>query len=448
MRRAGRRRGGSCGRCRSCGQLRRELCDFCFELREAGVVGGGLRAVRAKRAVGGERAVKLCSTALGNGRLPLGGVSAERHAAEFSLAEREQGDLDRDARLRRPAQLLCRLVEPREHLHDRFARPERCLLFQHIFGLGVEVEPLDRAGRLIDHEAPEMQLELGDDLPQVLAVAQQLGDEVQHVLRLARGQCLRHAVDPAVADEAEHFLHLRLRHAAIRKRDALVEDRERVAQAAVRLQRDEFERLVIGLRLHLVADVAQPPLDFADRDAAEIKALAARLNRRRHFVRLRRREDEHDMRGRLFERLQERVERLGRQHVHLVDDVDLVAALGGRELHRLAQAADLVDAAVRCRVDFEDVHGRAIHDALAALAFSARVWRRALLAVQRHRENLRRARLARAAWPGEKVGVADTPRRDGLRKRARDMVLPDEVAERMRPPFAIECDVRHDALLS
>ena len=233
------------------------------------------------------------------------------------------------------------------------------------------------------------------------------------------------------------------RDRAVRERDALVEDGERVAEAAVGLQRDELERLVVGRHIHLPADVAQPRLNLADGDAAEVETLAARLDRRRDGVRLRRREDEDEVRGRLFERLQERVERFLRQHVHFVDDVDGVAALGGRVLRAVAEVTDFVDAAVRCGVDLVDVDGRAVLDGAAALACAARLGAVGVLAVQRHREDLRRARLARAARPREEVRMAEPACRDGLRERARHVLLADEVREPARPPFSVKRNIRH-----
>ncbi len=44
-------------------------------------------------------------------------------------------------------------------------------------------------------------------------------------------------------------------------------------------------------------------------------------------------ENEHDMLGRLLQRLQQRIERRNREHVNLVDDVDLVATAGRRIIH-------------------------------------------------------------------------------------------------------------------
>ena len=57
-------------------------------------------------------------------------------------------------------------------------------------------------------------------------------------------------------------------------------------------------------------------------------------------------EDEDDVRRWLFERLEQRVERLFGEHVRFVDDVDLGAAAHRREADLLAQLADVVDAAV------------------------------------------------------------------------------------------------------
>ena len=73
-------------------------------------------------------------------------------------------------------------------------------------------------------------------------------------------------------------------------------------------------------------------------------------------MRLCRREDEDHALRRLLKGLEERVERLCRQHVHFVDDVDFIAPCCRCKLHRLAQIADLIDAAVRCRIDLEHIH--------------------------------------------------------------------------------------------
>ena len=61
------------------------------------------------------------------------------------------------------------------------------------------------------------------------------------------------------------------------------------------------------------------------------------------------------MRGRLFQRLQHGIERRLRQHVHFVDDVDLVAPDRRRVLRVVEHLAHVVDAGVRRRVELEQI---------------------------------------------------------------------------------------------
>src|SRR3712207_8675852 len=79
------------------------------------------------------------------------------------------------------------------------------------------------------------------------------------------------------------------------------------------------------------------------------------------------------------------VEALRRDHVGLVDDVDLEAAVHRREEGPLAQVAGVVDTAVARRVDLDDVEraGAVRRQGHAGAAGAARGRRRPLLAVQR-----------------------------------------------------------------
>src|SRR3989441_13329186 len=113
------------------------------------------------------------------------------------------------------------------------------------------------------------------------------------------------------------------------------------------------------------------------------------------------------MRRRLLEGLQERVEGVRREHVDLVDDEDLEAALERQVRGRLHQVAHLVDLGVRGAVDLEDVEGRALADLLAVRAGVARLRRRAPLAVEGLGEQPRRGGLADAARPGEEEGRSE-----------------------------------------
>ena len=124
-------------------------------------------------------------------------------------------------------------------------------------------------------------------------------------------------------------------------------------------------------------------------------------------MRLGRAQDEHDPFRRLFERLQQRVERFGRDLVRFVDDEDLVAVARRTIADVLPQLAHLIDAAIRRRVDLDHVHAVSRGDLLAARAFAAGVGRRALDAIQAAGDDARDSRLAGSALAGKDVAVRD-----------------------------------------
>ena len=138
------------------------------------------------------------------------------------------------------------------------------------------------------------------------------------------------------------------------------------------------------------------------------------------------------MRRRLLQRLEQRVERIAGEHVRLIDDVDLVRAAGGRQVHLLAQVAHLVDAAVRSRVDLDQVERRPrrhLQAGLAPVAWLGRV-PRAARAVERLREEPRGRGLAGPATSAEEVCVRDAAGDDRALQRSRRRVLADQVARR------------------
>ena len=145
-----------------------------------------------------------------------------------------------------------------------------------------------------------------------------------------------------------------------------------------------------------------------------MKMLRARTNRIGQIFRLGRGHDEDDFVGRLFERLQQRVRGFVGEHVRFVEDHDFVAAAGGRVAHHLAQFADLVDAAVGCRVDFDHVEGISEADFAAGIALVARFRGGPLRAVERLGQNARRGRFAHAARAGKNVGMRHAPGLDGV----------------------------------
>jgi hypothetical protein len=158
---------------------------------------------------------------------------------------------------------------------------------------------------------------------------------------------------------------------------------------------------------------------------------------------------EHDARRRLLEDLEQRIPRLAREHVRLVDDVDLVVIVARRCVHRsLAQFARVIDAAVRRRVDLDDVEARrAGPDARARRTFATglALERRiaAALAVQRHREHASQSRLPNAARPAHEIPVRHAPARDRALQRRRHVRLHGDVGKALGAIFSGERE-RHE----
>jgi hypothetical protein len=151
-------------------------------------------------------------------------------------------------------------------------------------------------------------------------------------------------------------------------------------------------------------------------------------------------EDELEVLGRLLDQLQQGVEALRADHVRLVDDVDLVAAVHRREERSLAQVTGVVDTAVAGRVDLDDVNGPrpTAREVATRLALAARVRDRRLLTVERASEDAGAGGLATATRSGEEIGVIDPVVGQRLAQRTGDVVLTDHLSKGLRPIAAVE----------
>ena len=173
-------------------------------------------------------------------------------------------------------------------------------------------------------------------------------------------------------------------HRAVAEGDELLQRGERVAHAALGPVRDELERLPLELHVLGGANGAQPRHHGLGGDAAEIEALAARVNGLGHLLRIGGGQDEHHVARRLLQRLQKRVEGGRREHVHLVDDVYLVAPARRRELHAPDDLlADVLHAGAARGIQLVDVGVLAVGDHLAIVAGAVGLGRRPVLAQQR-----------------------------------------------------------------
>ena len=175
----------------------------------------------------------------------------------------------------------------------------------------------------------------------------------------------------------------------------------------------------------------------------EVETLAAAQDGGQDLLRLGGGEDELDVLGRFFERLEQRVERRRGQHVDLVDDVDLILPVRGGVPHVVSQFADLLDAVVARAVDLQHVEAGAGGNLPARVADAAGFDRRGLDAAEGLGKDARGGRFAGAARPDEQVGVGEAVLRDGVLERAGDVLLPHHVVKRLRTVLARENLITH-----
>ena len=292
---------------------------------------------------------------------------------------------------------------------------------------------------------------------QIAQIRNQIGHQFHHVLaglRCSWSKSSASAVSPRrdfvgeighglFAGESEDVQHVGLRDRLAAKRDQLIEHRFRVAQSAVRAARDGVRRGRLERDLLLSGDELQMFRDQVRRNAMQIETLAAAEDGRQNLLRLGRGEDEFHVLGRFLQRLEQRVERRGSEHVHFVDDVDFEFPLGRRVAHVVAQFAHLLDAVVARAVDFEHVEAVAAGDFLAAVAHAAGRDGRPVHAIERLGQDARGRGFPDAARPDEKIGVREAILLDRILERARDVLLADQIVERLRPIFSREDLIAH-----
>ena len=170
-----------------------------------------------------------------------------------------------------------------------------------------------------------------------------------------------------------------------------------------------MQRLLIVADFLLLQDIGHPVDDVLIGNTFEVKPLRSGNDRQRDLVRLRRRQNEDDIFRRLLQRLQKRVEGTGREHVHLIDNVDFIVGLGRGITRFVADIPDFLHTVVAGGINFDDIVQASLGDGTARFAFVARLPVDAMMAVDGFRKNLGCTRLTRSPRPGKKVSMARFP---------------------------------------
>ena len=171
------------------------------------------------------------------------------------------------------------------------------------------------------------------------------------------------------------------------------------------------------------------------------EVLAARADGLGNVLRLRGGHHEDDVRRRLFEGFEQRIEGRVGDLVRFVEDVNLVLITRRRVAGGVAQFANLVDAAIGGRINLDHVHGVALANLHTRIASSARLRRRPLrapnlgAAVQRHGHDARDGRLADASVARKDVAMGDAVLGERIEQGPCDVILPGHVGKALRTVF-------------
>ena len=223
--------------------------------------------------------------------------------------------------------------------------------------------------------------------------------------------------------------------------DGLIQQRQGITGRAFTCARDHLQGIIFDGDIFLLTQAAHIGRHLGGVDAAQIKALAAGENRNGHFANFGGRENEFHMFGRLLECFQQTIEGCCREHMHLIDDVDLVAGTDRLIARRFDDLSDIVDRGVGSGVHFHDVDMAAFHDGLTMAAHFLHIDGRGVdftgdLIIERSSENTGGGRLAHTANPGQHIGLSDAARRESIGKGPDHRPLPDHVIKACRPIFA------------
>ena len=194
---------------------------------------------------------------------------------------------------------------------------------------------------------------LGQSADQMSSV-KALGDNIveqHHHVRHFVGQ--RQIDDIEIVLTVEHvqvFNHLLIGDITLAERNGLIEDRQGIAHSAISLLGNDIQRLLLVGDMLFLCHGLEMTDDIGHRHPLEVVYLTTTDDRRQDLMFLGGGEDEDHVGRWLFQRLEESIESLCGEHVHLVDDKHFVFADLRRYTCLLHQRLDVLHGVVTGRV--------------------------------------------------------------------------------------------------
>ncbi len=207
--------------------------------------------------------------------------------------------------------------------------------------LGVNIEQILRLGRgLEQHQCPRMTKRPKRELPHVGPLrdhrVEGREDRTDVGVRDSIEQ-LDERVLAALAEQPLCVLHCDV----AAQTPQLVESRQRVPRSSFSVTCDNLDCIRVDVDALALCNIREQLDKRRKRHPAKVKALSSGHDSGKHLVCFGSREHEDDVVGRFLECLEQCVEGLSRQHMDLVDDVDLLAPARGRERNARQNLAGL-----------------------------------------------------------------------------------------------------------
>jgi hypothetical protein len=218
-----------------------------------------------------------------------------------------------------------------------------------------------------------------------------------------------------------------------RPADQLVEHRQGVSYRTAAGAYDQRHCRLLDLDTLGFAQLGDVFAQHLGRDQPERIVMGAAAYRTDHLVWRSGGEDETQVWWGLLDQLEQGVVSGRRDHMRLVDDVDLVARRDRREESPLSQVSGVVNPAMTRRVDLDyvDRAGTCSPQILARLALTAWLGDRCLSTVERAGQDACARGLAAATGAGEQVGVMHPVVGQRLLDRRGHVILADDLSKRV-----------------
>ena len=377
-----------------------------------------------------------------------GGLAAAQGLQRFfgprqvgGIAEPDQGHLDGGRGVGRPSHLVMaleqHLPEPRQAAGRGLGSDGGDSLGLFLWhGQGVRPQGLADCRRMAVFQQVQHHLDrIGAETPEGA-----VGGDGR--ARLAAHHLFEQLDGLGPVGQTQHVLDDLGRHhlAGVGLDNGLVQQGQAVPHRALGGAGNQGQALGLDLRAFLLADPLQMGGQDRRLDPPQVETLAAGQDGHRHLADLGGGEDELGVGRRLFQGLEQGVEGRGRQHMHFVDDIDLVAGLGRGIADPVQQLAHLVDLGAAGGVQFQDVHVPALDDGGAVAALMAEIhgglMDRIALEIQGPGQQPGGGGLAHPPHPGQHEGMGDPAGAEGVGQGPDHGLLADQVLEGAGPVLA------------